>query len=237
MSMTRLLYSVCALALAGAAAGAAPMDQAMPRTLTVTGLGTAKAAPDEANFSAGVVAQGATASQALAANSRAMNAVFATLKKQGIPDKAIQTSNLSLSPQYQTCKPNLPCPQRIVGYEVSNNVTVTVGLDKAGTVLDALVASGSNQFGGISFSIHDPKPLLAQARADAVKDALERGALYAKAAGVSLGPILSIQEGGSEPPRPMYKVMAMRNAAADSMQVAGGEESVSANVSITWTIQ
>lgn len=237
MSMTRLLYSVCALALAGAAAGAAPMDQAMPRTLTVTGLGTAKAAPDEANFSAGVVAQGATASQALAANSRAMNAVFATLKKQGIPDKAIQTSNLSLSPQYQTCKPNLPCPQRIVGYEVSNNVTVTVGLDKAGTVLDALVASGSNQFGGISFSIHDPKPLLAQARADAVKDALERGALYAKSAGVSLGPILSIQEGGSEPPRPMYKVMAMRNAAADSMQVAGGEESVSANVSITWTIQ
>jgi uncharacterized protein YggE len=194
----------------------------------------AKAAPDEANFSAGVVSQGATARQALAANSRAMNAVFASLKKQGVPEKAIQTSNLALSPQYQTCKPGVACPQRIVGYEVSNNVTVTVGLDKAGTVLDALVASGSNQFGGISFSIHDPKPLLAQARVDAVKDALERGALYAKAAGVSLGPILSIQEGGSEAPRPVYRAMKMM--AAESMPIAGGEESVSANVSVTWTI-
>jgi uncharacterized protein len=236
MTISRLSFSVMALALAGVAAGAAPAIDPLPRTLTVTGLGTAKAAPDEANFSAGVVSQGPTASQALAANSRAMNAVFATLKKQGIPEKAIQTSNLSLSPQYQTCKPNMACPQRIVGYEVSNTVSVTVGLDKAGPVLDALVASGSNQFGGVSFSIHDPKPLLAEARADAVKDALERGALYAKTAGVSLGPILSIQEGGSEAPRPMYRSMNKMMAGAEAMPVAGGEESVSANVSITWTI-
>jgi uncharacterized protein YggE len=234
MTISRLAFSVMALVLAGVAAGAAP--DPLPRTLTVTGLGTAKAAPDEANFSAGVVSQGATASQALAANSRAMNAVFATLKKQGIPEKAIQTSNLSLSPQYQPCKPNVACPQRIVGYEVSNNVSVTTGLDKAGPVLDALVASGSNQFGAISFSIHDPKPLLAQARVDAVKDALERGALYAKAAGVSLGPILSIQEGGSEAPRPMLYAMRNKAMAGEAMPVAGGEESVSANVSITWTI-
>jgi len=228
---------VMALILAGSAAVAAPPDQAPPRTLTVAGLGVAKAAPDEASFSTGVVSQAPTAGAALAANSRAMNAVIATLKKQGVPDKAIQTSNLSLNPQYQTCKPNVACPQRIVGYEVSNTVSVTVGLDKAGTVLDALVASGSNQIGGISFAIHDPKPLLALARADAVKDALDKAALFAKAAGVSLGPILAIEESGSAAPQPKYKSMMMRATDVGALVgVQGGEESVSASVSVSWII-
>jgi len=122
-----------------------------------------------------------------------------------------------------------------VGYEVSNTVSVTVGLDKTGPVLDALVASGANQIGGISFSIHDPKPLLDQARADAVKDALEKAQLYAHAAGVSLGPILAIQEGGSYAPQPQFKAMAMRGL-AQAMPIAGGEESLSASVSITWAL-
>lgn len=238
MSKTRFLFAAAVVALTAPAALAAPADSQAPRTLTVSGLGTAKAAPDEANFSTGVVSQGTTAGQALAANSRAMTAVIATLKKQGIADKAIQTSNLNLSPQYQSCRPNIACPQKIVGYQVSNTVSVTVGLDKAGAVLDALVASGSNQIDGISFSIHDTKPLLAAARADAVKDAMDKATLYAKSAGVGLGPILAIQEGGAETPRPLYasRFKAMAEMAA-APPVAGGEQSVTATVSITWTIQ
>ncbi len=232
MARLLLLVSGFVAALAATPGFAAPTEA--PRTLSVNGQGIAKAAPDEANFSTGVVAQGATAAQALAANGQAMNAVFATLKRQGIPDKAIQTSNLSLAPQYQQCKPNMACPQKIVGYEVSNTVFVTVGLDKTGSVLDALVASGSNQLGGISFAIRDPKPLLEQARADAVRDAIEKAQLYAKAAGVSLGPILAIQDGGSYAPQPQYKATAMRAMAA--VPVAGGEESISASVSITWAL-
>ncbi len=237
MSRTTILLSAAILALTAAAA-AAPADQAIPRTLTVSGTGIAKGAPDEASFSTGVVSQAPTAGQALAANSRAMNAVMAALKRQGVADKDIQTSNLSLQPQYQNCKPGVPCPQRIAGYQVSNTVSVTVGLDKAGPVIDALVSSGSNQVDGISFAIHDPKPLLAQARADAVKDAVDKGQNIARAAGVSLGPILSIEEGGSEAPRPIYKSrMAMNALMAAPPPVAGGEESVSASVSITWIIQ
>lgn len=235
MSRTTILLSAAILALTTAAT-AAPADQAPPRTLTVSGTGIAKGAPDEASFSTGVVSQGGTAGQALAANSRAMNAVMAALKRQGVADKDIQTSNLSLSPQYQTCKPGVACQQKIVGYQVANTVNVTVGLDKAGSVIDALVSSGSNQVDGISFAIHDPKPLLAQARTDAVKDAMDKGQGIARAAGVSLGPILSIGEGGSEPPRPVYKAFRAMAMAAPP-PVAGGEESVSASISITWIIQ
>jgi uncharacterized protein YggE len=215
---------------------AAYADPAPPRTLTVSGQSIAKAAPDQAQFSTGVVTQGTTAAQALAANSRAMNAVFATLKRLGIPDKDIQTSNFSLSPQYQIYKPGTSGPQRITGYQVSNTVNVAVeNLDKTGAVLDALVSSGSNQINNIGFSIRDTSALLKQARAAAVKDAIDRAQTYAKEAGVTLGPILSIQEGGSEPPRPMYRAMAMMAEAPPP--IAGGEESVSANVTISWEIQ
>ena len=211
-------------------------EQPAPRTITMSGEGSAKSAPDEANLSAGVTSDGKTAILALGANSRAMNAVFATLKKLGIADKDIQTSNFSLSPQYETYKPGTSGPQRIVGYEVSNTVDVTVeDMSRTGAVLDALVSSGSNQIGGISFSIRDTTALLAKAREAAVKDAILRAHTYADAAGVSLGPILSLQEGGSDAPRPMYKAMAMMAAAPPP--IAGGEQAVSASVSITWQIQ
>ena len=226
-----------ALALAVPALAA---DPPAPRTLSVSGLGEVKSAPDQSNLSAGVTTQATTAAQALAANSRAMNAVFATLKRLGIPDKDIQTSDFSVQPQYQSCKPGTSCPQRIVGYQVSNNVDVTVeDLDKTGAVLDALVSSGSNQIGGINFSIHDPKPLLRAARAAAVADAIDRAQTYAKSAGVTLGPILSIDEGNNEAPRPVfgYRMRASAGMPAAPPPVAGGEELVSANVTITWQIQ
>jgi uncharacterized protein YggE len=234
--MKHLTASVFAFAVAVPALAGAP-DSVPPRTLTVSGTGIAKAAPDEASFSTGVVSQGATAGAALTANTKAMNAVIATLKRQGVPEKAIQTSNLSLNPQYQVCKPNMACPQKIVGYEVTNTVTVTIGIDKAGTALDALVVSGANRVDGISFAIHDDKPLLAQARADAVKEAIAKAEVYVKAAGVTLGPIQSIDEGGSVVPRPMYKMRAMANLAEAAVPLAGGEQSVSATVSITWEIK
>ena len=76
--------------------------------------------------------------------------------------------------------------------------------------------------------------LLGEARAAAVKDAIDKASVYAKAAGVGLGPILAIQEGGSDAPRPMFKAMA--RFPDQNVPLAAGEESVSASVSITWLI-
>jgi hypothetical protein len=236
MDLRRFVFCTSfAVALAMPALAA---DQTAPRTLSVSGLGEMKSAPDESNLSTGVTTQAATAAQALAANSRAMNAVVATLKRLGIPDRDIQTSDFSVQPQYQTYKLGTNGPQRIVGYQVSNTVNVIVeDIGETGAVLDALVSSGSNQIGGINFSIRDPKPLLRSARAAAVTDAIDRAQTYAKAAGVTLGPILSIQEGGNESPRPMMANKMVMALDAAPPPVAGGEESVSVNVTITWVIQ
>ena len=209
---------------------------AAPRTVTVSGEGEAKAVPDEAHLSAGVVTQAKKAADALTANTRAMNAVFATLKRFGIPDKAIQTSEFSVEPQNA---PNRDgnAGAKIIGYAVSNTVNVTVDLPKLGAALDALVTSGANSLGNIAFTIHDPKPLLAKARADAIRDATGRAQTYAKAGGFALGPILAVNEGGA-PTLPMAG-MPMRMAAAPMAPppVAAGEETVSANVSVTFEIR
>ena len=108
---------------------------------------------------------------------------------------------------------------------------------KTGAVLDALVASGSNQIGGISFSIHDPKPLLAQARADAVKDAIDRAGDLCQGRRRDAGPILSIQEARQRAAAAALQLDDEAMFAAAPPPVAGGEESVSASVSITWIIQ
>jgi uncharacterized protein len=99
--------------------------------------------------------------------------------------------------------------------------------------VDALVASGSNSLGDISFSIRDHKPLLAQAREAAVKDAMTKAETLARASGVTLGPIAQISEGGlMGPPQPL-----MRMAMAPATPIAAGEQTVSASVSISWEIR
>jgi uncharacterized protein YggE len=210
---------------------------ATPRTLTVSGQGEVKAVPDRAQLSTGVVSRARTAAQALADNARAMTAVIDTLKRAGIAEKNIQTSNFSLSPQYSEPKPGTPA--RIAGYEATNTVSVTVdGIDKVGPAIDALVAAGSNQIDGPSFTFSDDETLLGRAREAAVKDAVRRAETIARAAGVTLGPILAISESGSAVPfadKRMFRALA-GNAAAPQTPIAAGEDSVSASVSITWEI-
>ena len=227
-----------ALIVAPGALMAAEDTTPPPRTMTVSGQGEVKAVPDEAVLSAGVTTQARNAAEALAANSRAMNAVFDALKRIGIPDKSIQTSDFSVSAQYQTDQHG-NTTQKIVGYQVSNNVTVIVDdLGKLGSAIDALVSSGANSMGDIAFTIRDPKPLLTEARAEAVKDALQRANTYASAAGVTLGPITSIGENGEEAPRPMRpRMMAMSASVAQPTPVAAGEDSVTAGVSITFELR
>jgi len=205
-----------------------------PRLLTVSGEGEAKAKPDQATLSAGVMTEGRTAAAALAANSRAMNAVFATLKRLGIAERAIQTSDISVQPQYPN---DSRLPRRMTGYQVSNSVTVTVDdLDNLGPALDALVSSGANSLGDIGFGLRDPKQLELQARAAAVRDATQKAEAMARAAGISLGAILSIGEGTGAEPAPLRRMMAAPMA-MNATPVAGGEETVSATVTISWEIR
>jgi hypothetical protein len=208
-----------------------------PRRIVVTGTGEIRARPDIAVISAGVIVQSETASAALAENSRAMSAVLQQLRTSGLAEQDLQTSQFSVTPLYESQPPEREtiAPPRIIGYQVSNQVTASVrDIDQLGAVLDALVSAGATNIDGPSFDIADPEQLLGEARDAAVADALARARRYAAAAGVELGEILSIEEASSfMPPRPMMRAEAM---AAD-VPIAPGQTELSASVTVVFAIK
>ena len=213
-----------------------------PRTMTLTGTGMATGEPDIATLSAGVRTQGKTAREALSANSEAMSSVMSGMEALGIEKKDIQTSDFAVRPLYQRydSRPGeggVRPPPKIVGYEVSNLVSVTVrDLDRLGEALDTFVTLGANELHGVNFGFEDPNPLRDKAREEAVKDALDTANLLTNAAGIKLGRILTMSESGYAPPQPMGKAMRMEAASMD-VPVASGELSVSASVTITFELE
>ena len=210
--------------------------------LSLTAQGKSTRTPDLAVFNAGVVTQGVTASEALSANAAAMNRVIATLKKAGIADRDIQTSQISLNPVYSQPEygPNgIPRQEpRITGYQAVNNVTIrSRNVAGFGKVLDALVASGANQVNGPSFQMAEPAAAMDEARLDAMKSARARAELYARAAGLRVVRIVSISEGGGfSPPQPVYMRAMKAEAAAAPTPIAVGEVEAEVSLSVQFEL-
>ena len=209
----------------------------MPRLISLSGHGEMRMAPDMAFVTTGVLSQGVTAADALAANTTAMNALFAALTGAGIAEKDVQTSNFFVQPRYNFQDGKAP---ELIGYDVSNTVTVIVRkIGDLGPLLDKVVQAGSNQINGIGFEVSKPDAALDEARKLATADATRKAKIYAEAMGVGLGRVMSISEGVNyQPPMPMArsKVM-MADAAAAPVPVAAGEQTLSVDVNITWEIQ
>lgn len=199
-----------------------------------SGTGHAAQAPDQASVSAGVVTEGTTAGEAMRKNAALMTSTFAALKKAGIEERNIQTSQMSLQPRYDYQNRQKP---RITGYEVRNTVSAkSEDLEKVGPMLDALVEAGVNNINGVSFSIKDSKSAKDKARIDAIEAAQEKAEGMAKAAGVRLGKIMEIRESGGnyQPPQPM--MMARSMSADESTPIAAGEQTLSVTVNLTYAI-
>lgn len=226
------LSALVAIVMLAAPVPALAADEAA--RITVTGEGRVDAAPDMATVSLGVVTQGTTAAEAMAANAIQLSAVLERLKTSGIEERDIQTSGLSLNPNWQQTETD-PTP-RIVGYQATNMLTVRVrALDRLGAVLDLTIADGANNFNGLTFGLSDPAPALNEARKRAVADAQARARLLTEAAGLTLGPVVSISEGGGfGGPQPMYRMDA---AAASPVPVAAGEVSTVASVTMVFELQ
>ena len=211
-------------------------DAKLPRTMVLAGHGEVRAAPDLGLVTIGVLSQGDTAADALKANTAAMQAVFAALKDAAIAEKDIQTSNFTVQPRYDYNNNNQP--PRLAGYDVSNNVTVAVRkLDSLGAVLDKVVSAGSNQINGILFQVSKPEAAMDEARKLAVADAARKAKVYAAASAVGLGDIVSISEGGGNPPPIVMQAKMIRAEGAADVPIAQGEQAISVDVNIVWEIK
>ncbi|MEH0194362.1 SIMPL domain-containing protein [Caulobacter sp. CCNWLY153] len=244
--MIRIRSTVPALAAAGAVvlalsavpAAAQGNDAAFrATTFNLSASGETAIAPDMATITLGVQTEGASAAAALSANGTAMNKVIAALKKAGVAERDIQTSNLNVNPQY-VYEQNQP--PRLTGYQASNQVTILArDLSKLGQTVDAAASAGANTVSGISFGLQNPQKAEDEARIKAVAALKAKSDLYARATGYKVVRLVSLNEAGgytpSPQPVPMF-AMAKREM-ADSTAISGGELKVRVEVSATYEAQ
>lgn len=239
-----LLVSTALLMPAAAGAPALAQDHSAMHQmmhegrLTLSATGRVRVTPDMATVSAGVVTEADTAAAALSANSEAMNRVFAALRRAGIAEADIQTSNLQISPVWSGgySSDGRESERRITGYQATNTVTARVSdLDNLGSTVDALVSSGANQLQGVNFMLEDRDAAMDEARRRAVAELGELRQLYSGALGIETGRLIEFSEGSDySPPQPM--MFARAEAMDASTPVAAGQIDVSVTVTGVYAI-
>ncbi|WP_116131458.1 SIMPL domain-containing protein [Tropicimonas sp. IMCC34043] len=238
--MRRIPTLALILALIAPVTGASAQDgvaQQDPGRLTVTAEGRVEVAPDMAVVTLGVVAEDPDAEVAIARMTEGMEGVMSVVEAAGIAPRDVQTSSLTLSPRWSERRDDDATPPKIESFVASMQVTLRQrDLDGLGALLDQVVKGGANSFRGLSFDLQEPQEAEDAARLAAVAEARRRAELYAGAAGVRLGPILTIDEIGGSSPMMFKSDMAEFRGAAASIPVASGELSISSTVAITWSL-
>ena len=219
----------------------APSPAAPERAVTVVGEGQIREAPDIARTTLGVEATAASAVAATRDAATRMAAVIAAVKRLGVADADIQTSAFSIrSERYATPPPKAGAPEGTspITYVASNSVAVTIrDTARTGAILDAAVKAGANEVWGVSFAHSDEAALRLRARELAVADARARAEGLARAAGVALGPVISIEEVGLlHHGRAMGQgSVGLRNAEATPIE--GGEVTITDRIQIVFALE
>ncbi|HEX3677853.1 MAG TPA: SIMPL domain-containing protein [Sphingomicrobium sp.] len=202
--------------------------------LDINATGEVTRIPDIAVITAGVVTRSQNATGAIGSAADRMQKVLAALKRAGVDDRDIQTSNVSLNPEYRY--PENQSPQ-LVGYTASNQLTIRFrDIRSSGKILDALVSEGANQINGPSLTIDKPEAALEEARASAVQIGRARAELYARSLGLRVVRIVSVSEsGGYAAPPPPVPMMARAETA--NTNIEPGEAKLQVSLAMTFELQ
>jgi hypothetical protein len=243
--VTASIATLCALtvALVVVVAGRPPVVLSTPLTNVATdttgfnpgvitgGDATVTKRPDIAFISVGVEAQDSTASQAQRDLATTANRLVAKAKSLGIPDSEINTAGYSIGPIYSP-----DGRSTITGYQAGESLELKWhNVDNVGSALDGLVQQGGATRIGVTFGLNDPKAAQAEARSLAIADARSRATEMAKAAGVTLGPVLRITDESVASRQPTYN-LAPNAAGSDQTQLPVGELQVSVSVEVDFAI-
>lgn len=225
----RKLLSILAITIA--AAGVSQAETA-PQ-LTVTGQGVAQVVPDMAQISLGVSERSDDAGKALDAVAGAIAQMLAELTKAGVAERDMQSTQVNLSPQYDYNRESDGAPKQ-VGFVASSTLSVKVQeLSRLGAIMTAVTSVGANEVHGLQFDVKDRAGAEDTARALAVDDAMRRARVLAESAGLKLGSVLMMQEGGAAPGRP---VMMAREMASADMPIAAGEMGINSSVMMVFEL-
>jgi uncharacterized protein len=229
----------------GPKAGVARADSP-PNGITVTGSGTAELPPDQAQVSGNVQTQASTANDALNQNSQTMQAVLAAVKGMGFADSDIKTNSVNVYPVFSSTNSNTPNASNtptIIGYKATNGVTVKVrDLSQVGSLIQAMVNAGVNDFTGVQFELQNPEQIRQMALQAAINDAQAGAQTSATALGVQLGGVLNMttQSQSAAPvpyaPAPPPPSALMAEGGAAPPPINPGPLTANANVTVTYAI-
>ncbi len=229
MTGMRLLVTlaIAVALLAGGADAATTATATSTDTVTVTGMGTVTAVPDQAEFDFTVQTKGATAAGVLSRNGTDTKAVIAAVEAAGVAQADIQTEQVSLDPVQSNDGTS------IVGYTASDTIDVTkLAIAKAGAVVDAAVGAGATDVSGPSLTLSSQDALYNQALKNAVAQAKTKAQALADAAGLNLGGVVTMVEGGGATPLPF----AVGAASSPNTPIQPGTQDVQATVTVTFAL-
>ena len=242
-SLVPLLAFVIALVAAPIAARSDDSAKSEVSTLTVVATGSVTAPPDTAFVTLGMDTTGKSLTEAQRQNSATIQKVMERLRELKIDKERIQTAAFTVSPQYKppSKRPSdaPPAPPEIVGYSISNTITIEVrDVEKVGTVIEEVLAAGANHFHGLRWALRNEQ----QARLNALKiaagEAREKATALSQAVNVKLGRLMNVTE-GSRVVAPMPRVgraMAAMEGAGGEVPISSGEMKVEATVTLIYEI-
>lgn len=235
MTRSTLMFLAAASAMVPAAASAGQVQIPVNGPLIeLTVSESVGSAPDVVNLSAGVNATSTVASEALAQNAERMARVIAAIEAQGVAERDIRTSQISLNPQYEWNEAERR--QIFRGYQVSSTVEIRLReVPRTGRVLDAIVSAGADEVGAITWSVDDPGPAQDRAREAAFATARERALQLARQAGYADVRLLEVSEGapGWSGPQPLAMNAALE-ARNMTMPIRPGEVASSVTISVKY---
>ena len=218
-----------------------------PSTLSVSAQGKIQLSPDTAIVNLAVETAGESFELVSGENQTKMKRLMGELERMGIPKERIQTTSFDVSPRYAPTprrRPNEyeePKPPQIIGYTARNMLTVELyDLEMVGKVVGKALNAGANRFSGVQWILRDRHPVYLRALDQAAKNAKEKANTLAKALGITLLRMQTVQEGGVQvrPPVRSYAKsgLMMAEAADASVPMSPGEIDVEAQVTLVYEI-
>ena len=212
-------------------------------TVTVSATGSLTLPPDQVFVTFGMDTAARSLADAQRQNNAVMTKIMERLRDQNIEKERIQTSSFTVSPQYKPpprrSSDASPVPPEIIGYLMSNTVTVEVrNLEKIGKVIEDVLAAGVNHFQGLHWALRDEQPARLNALKSAAAKAHEKAAILSEALGVKLVRVLSVTEGGHvvRPAPHMARSMMAMDTGGGEPPISPGEMKVEATVTLVYEI-
>lgn len=214
-------------------------EQQNQNQISITGEGKVYATPDIAAVTLGIETNGASVKEITQKNVAAMNKIIEELKNLSIEDKDLQTTQYSVSPQYNWTEKEGRIPD---GYTITQNVEVKIrDFDKISDVLAVGTENGANIVSSLQFKVDDENQFKSEARAKAIEQAKEKAKVLAQQAGIKLGDIVNVYENYYSPTSSYSeKYLGMGSAEDVSIavpQIQVGEREIAVTVNLVYKIK